>query len=199
MADPDKFNASELSTDHWIEVAKSFGAKYAVLTLDHFSGFLLWPSSTYNYTVRNTTWKRGRGDIAAEFIQSCKRHGLEYGFYYSAHNNWFMGVSNYTAKNSRKQKKYNQIVQKHMSELLGSHSIYKDLFFLWFDAGLIPGTSANMGPIFKRLANETVCFECPGFSGKQGARWVGNERAEVSLPNWYPVAGGKCKWAQPFL
>ena len=33
---------SRLDTDQWVETAVSFGARYAVLVVDHFSGFTLW-------------------------------------------------------------------------------------------------------------------------------------------------------------
>ena len=102
---PNKFNPSQLSTDLWIEAAKSFGAKFAVLTLGYSSGFLLWPSKTYNYSVKYTKWMRGQGDIVAQFIYSCKRNNLEYGFYYGARNNSLVDASNYSLKTHKKQQK----------------------------------------------------------------------------------------------
>ena len=182
MAKPNRFNPTELSTDHWIEAAKSFGAKYAVVTLDHFSGFLLWPSNTYNYTVKQTKWKRGKGDIAAEFIQSCKRNGLEYGFYYSAHKNWFMGVDNYTAQSFKGQKRYNDVVREHMREHFGNQSRYGKPFYVWFDAGIVPGKSPNIGPMVRSLASTAICSQCPSFAGNHGLQWVGTREQRRRCP-----------------
>lgn len=139
---------------------------------------------------------RGKGDIAAEFMQSCKRNTMDYGFYYSTRNNWFLGVSNYSEKKNKKRKKYSRIVKKQLEELLGSNSTYKDPFILWFD-GVRPRSSEEIGPFVKNLTQQTMCLECPGFYGKEGGvRLMGNERGEVTLPNWYTVSDGtECKYA----
>ena len=191
MAPPDTFNPSNLSTDQWVRTAKSFGAKYVVLTLGHFSGFLLWPSKTYNYTVANTKWRHGKANIAAEFMASCKKYGLEYGFFYSVHNNWFMGVNEYFARPPYKQADFNRVAVAQMKELFGHRSPYRNPFYLWFDAGIKQG-SPDIGPIIRSLASDSICDECPTFAGNQGVRWVGNENAEAPLPNWYAVSDGMC-------
>ena len=192
MAPPDTFNPTELSTDQWLETAKSFGAKYVVLTLGHFSGFLLWPSKTYNYTVGSTNWREGKADIAAEFVASCKKHGLEYGFFLSVHNNWFMGVDNYLAVPPFKQSQFNRVAEAQMKELFGRGSPYGNPFYIWLDAGIKQGISPDIGPILRSLAPNSICDECPTFAGNQGLRWVGNENAQAPLPNWYPVPDGMC-------
>ena len=42
---PERFNPSQINLDQWLDVAVSFGAKYAVLTAQHCSGFSLWPTN----------------------------------------------------------------------------------------------------------------------------------------------------------
>ena len=181
-----------------MKAAKRFGAKYVVLTLDHFSGFLLWPSSTnYNYSVKFTKWKEGKGDIAKDFIKSCHKYGLEYGFFYSVHRNWYMGVENYATKDPKKQDEFNHLIEAQMRELFGSESPYKDPFYIWFDAGIVPGVSPNIGPLVSSLAGESICDECPSFSRSQGLRWVGNEDGFAPLPHWYAVPKGKCSLRTP--
>lgn len=192
VATPDIFNPRKLSTDQWLKTAKSFGARYVVLTLGHFSGFLLWPSKTYNYTVASTTWRQGKADIAAEFIASCKKYSLEYGFFYSVHNNWFMGVNDYAATPPFKQANFDRVAKDQMRELFGERSPYSNPFYIWFDAGVKPGESPDIGPIIRSLAPNSICDECPTFAGDQGVRWVGNENAQAPLPNWYSVPEGMC-------
>jgi len=38
--DPSLFNPTQLSTDQWVSAAASFGARYVVLVVDHFSGYV---------------------------------------------------------------------------------------------------------------------------------------------------------------
>ena len=189
----DTFNPQQLSTDQWVEAAKRFGAKYIIFSIDHFSGFLMWPSDTnYNYSVKYTKWREGKGNVLSDFMMSSKKYGLDYGFFYSVHNNWYMGVDNYTTGNPLTQERYKKVVEEQMRELFNVNSPYKDPFYIWFDAGIVPGVSPNVGPIIRELASNSLCDECPTFAGNQGLRWVGNENAMAPLPHWYAVPKGKC-------
>ena len=127
-----------------------------------------------------------------DFINSSQKHGLEYGVFYSVHNNWYMGVDNYTTKNPETQQRYKEVVEEQMYELFGACSQYKNPFYIWFDAGIVPNVSPNVGPIIRQLAQTSLCDECPTFAGNQGLRWVGNEDALAPLPHWYAVPKGKC-------
>ncbi|MDD2629616.1 MAG: alpha-L-fucosidase [Limnochordia bacterium] len=49
--DPARYNPSQLDTDQWLAVAKSFGARYAIFTATHHNGFLQWQSDLYPYGV----------------------------------------------------------------------------------------------------------------------------------------------------
>ncbi|XP_031569824.1 alpha-L-fucosidase 1-like [Actinia tenebrosa] len=189
---PNTFNPRNLSTDQWVKAASSFGAKYIVLTLDHFSGFLLWSSETYNYSVKSTKWREGRGDIASDFIKSCQKMNVEYGFFYSVKKNWFMNVEDFKTKSPKKQKTYNRIVLQQLKELFQNSSKYSDPFYIWFDAGTEPKVNPSIGPLIRSLAKDSICDECKSFAGNQGVRWVGNENALAPLPNWYAVQTGKC-------
>ena len=40
--DPDIFNPVSLDTDQWLEAAKACGARFAIITASHESGFRLW-------------------------------------------------------------------------------------------------------------------------------------------------------------
>jgi len=62
------FNPKELNTDQWIRAAKAAGAKYAILVAKHCSGFSLWPTKAHGYSVKNTPWRNGKGDIVKDFI-----------------------------------------------------------------------------------------------------------------------------------
>ena len=162
-----------------------------MLTLDHFSGFLLWPTKTnYSYSVKSSDWRNKTGDVALDFIQSCAKYGIKHAFYYSVNKNWYMNVSNHRAPSSGAQTVYNRIVEQQIRELLNPSSKYANPFIFWFDAGIVSGVSPNVVPIFHSLAEDIICLKCPASSGIAGARWIGNERAVASLPVWYAVRDG---------
>src|ERR1700680_3154818 len=49
LPDVNLFNPSKLNTDQWIRTAKAAGARYALLTAKHGTGFGLWPSKANSY------------------------------------------------------------------------------------------------------------------------------------------------------
>ena len=86
------FNPKELDTDQWIRAAKSMGATYVVLVAKHCSGFSLWPTKAHPYSVKNTPWRNGQGDILKDFMASCKKFGLKPGIYASTTANGYLKV-----------------------------------------------------------------------------------------------------------
>src|SRR5437588_4708761 len=45
------YNPTNLDVRQWIRAAHDLGAKYAVLTAKHMSGFCLWDAKDYDYDV----------------------------------------------------------------------------------------------------------------------------------------------------
>ena len=70
---------TNLDVRQWIRVAHDLGAKYAVLTAKHMSGFCLWDSEGYDYDVAASGNKT---DVVAAFMAACKEFGMRPGFYY---------------------------------------------------------------------------------------------------------------------
>ena len=81
---PSKFNPTRLDCEQWVKAAKAMGAKYGCLTVRHEGGFCLWPSKTTDYTIANSPYKDGKGDIAREFVDACRKYGLKVGFYHTS-------------------------------------------------------------------------------------------------------------------
>lgn len=73
------YNPTKLDVRQWIRVARDLGARYAVLTAKHMSGFCLWDSEGYDYDVAAS---RNKTDVVAAFMAACKEYGLRPGFYY---------------------------------------------------------------------------------------------------------------------
>ena len=77
----DKINPAKLDTNQWCEVAKSFGAKQIVYVAKHTGGFCWWQTDTTDYSIKNTPYKNGKGDVLAELSASCRKYGLKLGIY----------------------------------------------------------------------------------------------------------------------
>ena len=73
------FDPRKLNTDQWMEAAKSMGATYALFTAKHGSGFMCWQSDLYPYGMKQSPYKGGRGDIVQDFVDSCRKYGIEPG------------------------------------------------------------------------------------------------------------------------
>ena len=77
------FNPTDLDCDEWIKTINEAGAKYAVLVCKHHDGFANWPSKYTDYSVKNTPWKDGKGDVVREYVDACRKYGVKVGLYYS--------------------------------------------------------------------------------------------------------------------
>jgi alpha-L-fucosidase len=179
------FNPKELNTDQWIQAAKSAGATYAVLVAKHCTGFSLWPTKAHPYSVKNTPWRNGQGDIVKDFIASCKKYGVKPGIYASASANGYMKVDDpgrVVSGNPEEQKAYNEIVKTQLTELW---SQYGPLFEVWFDGGVLPPDKGgiDMLSLLKKYQPDAIAFQGPyGFANN--IRWVGNEEGVAPIPCW---------------
>jgi alpha-L-fucosidase len=118
------YNPTHLDVRQWIRVARDLGAKYAVLTAKHMSGFCLWDSKGYNYDVAASANKT---DVVAAFVAACKEYGLRPGFYYCILDPHNEGKLDWTGIISDK---YFSLVRQHVMEL---HTQYPDAFYQLFD------------------------------------------------------------------
>ena len=55
------YNPTNLDVRQWIAAARDLGARYAVLTAKHMSGFCLWDSANYDYDVAASPNQNGCG------------------------------------------------------------------------------------------------------------------------------------------
>ncbi|MFX0098712.1 MAG: alpha-L-fucosidase [Candidatus Hodarchaeota archaeon] len=178
------FNPASLDTDQWIRVAKSAGAKYALLTAKHVTGFTLFPDDEYDYSVKNTPWKDGKGDVVGNFVNSCRKHGLKPGLYYSCEANAHIGIhkgsGNLPSYPSKEWDDFKELVTRHLKIIW---SRYGELFEIWFDGGTLENGPDYLG-LIKELQPNAICFQGPEGGGINRIRWVGNESARAPYPCW---------------
>ena len=187
--DPNVFNPTALDCNQWARIAKASGAKGIILTAKHHDGFSLWPSKYTEYSVKNSPWKNGKGDLIKELADSCEKYGLKLGIYLSP---WDRNHLSYG------QEEYLEYFRNQLGELLTN---YGPIFEVWFDGanggdGYYGGAKDirkvdkktyyewdKTTSIVRTLQPKAVIFSDAG----PDIRWVGNETGQAKLTSWAPI------------
>ncbi|MDO1448055.1 alpha-L-fucosidase [Rhodocytophaga aerolata] len=180
---PSAFNPTQLDCRQWAKVAKEAGMKGIIITAKHHDGFCLWPSQYTQHSVKNSSWKNGKGDVLRELSDACKEYGLKFGVYLSP---WDRNHPAYgTAE-------YNEIFKKTLEEVLTN---YGDVFEVWFDGANGEGPNGKkqvydwpgfIATVYK-YQPKAIIFSDAG----PGCRWVGNEEGIAGETNWATLNGDK--------
>lgn len=170
--DPRTFNPTRLDADQWVRVAQSMGAKYLMFTAKHHDGFCLWPTDTTEYSVRNSPYQNGRGDVVGDVVAACRRHRLKVGLYLSP---WDRHEPRYKDKAA-----YDQFYARQLTELV---TRYGKLVEIWFDGAGSEGRAYDWPAIIgvvKHHQPQAMIFNM----GEPTIRWSGNEQGFAPEPNW---------------
>lgn len=183
---PDVFAPARLDTDQWIEAAKAIGARYAVLTVKHGEGFCLWPTDAYPYSVKQSSWRGGQGDVVGDFVRSCRAAGIEPGIYCSADFNTYCGCRGHgrvLSGDPGDQARFTEIVETLLTELW---TRYGSIFEIWFDGGALPIDEGgpDIGRLLAQHQPDANVFQTPWAT----FRWVGNEDGVAPYPCWATAA-----------
>ena len=166
------FNPTDFSAENWCESVAAAGAKYAILTAKHHDGFANWPSAYTEYSVKNTPWRGGKGDVVGEFVAACRKFGLKVGLYYSPAQ--FGSVQ-------MDHDEYDDYFINQISELLTN---YGKIDYLWFDGCGSAGHKYNEARIIKAIRGlqpDILIFNM----WDPDTAWVGNEDGYGRYPNYY--------------
>jgi alpha-L-fucosidase len=179
--DPKLFNPTALDCGQWVRVARECGFKGIILTAKHHDGFCLWPTAATEHSVKNSTWKEGKGDVVRELADACKAGGIKLGIYCSP---WDRSVTTYDSDKPAYAKYYHQ----QLSELLGN---YGPVYEMWFDGNHADVADwPNIIGLVRKLQPGAVIKQGPRLEPiLEDVRWVGNEMACAPLANWsvYPA------------
>jgi len=182
VVSPDTFNPTELDTDQWLEAAVAMGARYAVLVAKHSDGFLLWQSDAYPYSLKQSAWRGGKGDLVADFVRSCEKYGVKPGLYASTCANayWQVDYPGYVrGRDPERQKAYNAASEAMLTELWAR---YGELVEIWFDSGVLP--VAEGGPDVVTLIERHQPDAMVMKSAAATIRISGGETGTVGYPCW---------------
>ena len=185
------FNPRKLDTDQWLAAAHTAGAKYAIFTASHETGFMNWSSDLYPYGVKQSAWREGRGDIVGDFVASCHKYGIAPGLFIGLRNNCWWNVDQYKIRNgdSAQQAVYNRVCEQQVKELC---TRYGPLFEIWIEGGVISPAEGgpDILPIIEKHQPNTIFYHSPE---RGDHRWVGNENGHAGYPCWstMPHRGGR--------
>jgi alpha-L-fucosidase len=188
------FNPQELNVEQWVITAKESGAKFALLTATHETGFALYQSDVNPYSMKALKWKEGKGDIVKDFVDACRKHDIKPGIYLGIRWNSFLGVHNFVVDGEgemqkARQKYYNAMVEGMVTEIC---TRYGPLFEIWFDGGADdPANGApDVLPIVKKYQPDCLFYHNNQLAE---ARWGGSESGKVGYPCWstfpFPFTG----------
>lgn len=164
------FDPVELDCEDWIRTVSEAGGKYAVLVCKHHDGFANWPSAYTQYSVKNTPWKNGQGDVVEEFTRACRKYGIKVGLYYSPAQ---------FGSEELPSKEYDDYFIHQIRELL-TH--YGKIDYLWFDGCGSEGHEYDTARIVKEIRAcqpQILLFNM----WDPDTRWVGNEAGVAHSPN----------------
>lgn len=186
------FNPIDLDVEQWVLTAKAAGARFAILTATHETGFALFQSDYNPYSLKAVKWGEGKRDIVREFIDACRKHGLEPGIYLGIRWNSFFGVHDFVVDGEEgvmqknRQRYYNKMVEGMVTEICTN---YGTLFKIWFDGGAShPKKGApNVLPIVQKYQPNCLFYHNDQLAE---ARWGGSETGTVGYPCWstFPFA-----------
>jgi alpha-L-fucosidase len=166
----------ELSTDQWARTAISFGAKYIVFVAKHQGGFCMWQTETTSYSIRNTPWRGGHGDVLADVSASCRRYGLKLGVYLCPRDDHFGAKTGGVCATPALQARYNKMYREQLTEVL---SRYGEMVEIWFDGS----TVVPVCDIVRKYQPHAMIFQGPCAT----IRWVGNEDGYAPYPCWNAI------------
>jgi alpha-L-fucosidase len=90
---PSLFNPTNLDVTQWVRTLKAAGFRQAVLVVKHYTGFCLWPSAYTDFSVKNSPWKNGQGDVVREFTDAMHAEGMRVGFFISPRDDHYTSSS----------------------------------------------------------------------------------------------------------
>ena len=156
---PDKFDATKIA-----QAVKSARAGYVIFVAKHCGGYCAWQTETTDYSLKTSPWKKGKGDMVAELAMACRKEACALASTSLRVSDIHKVGDGGHAANAEKQKAYNEIYRRQLTEILTN---YGPMFEMWFDGGNI----VPVNDLIAKLAPEIITFQGRRLNS---SRWVGH-------------------------
>ncbi|RXZ50804.1 hypothetical protein ESP57_03125 [Agromyces fucosus] len=100
----------------WTDAMTSAGMDFGVLTAKHHDGHALWPTRYSDYSIANSPYQGGEGDLVGDYVQAMRDADLSVGLYFSI---W-----------DRHNGEPVSLIKNQLREIL---TRYGTIDYLWFD------------------------------------------------------------------
>ena len=169
----DAYNPTELNCDQWLDVISRAGAKYAILVCKHHDGFANWPSKYTEYSVKNTPWLDGKGDVVRLFVDACRKYDIKVGLYYSPAQ---------FGSNDMDGKEYDDYFINQISELLTNYGKIDILVNNAVDRRIIkvPGSDNVVIVYDQNQEDEYMNVKFPRMLAEDGSKYFENTGHELT-------------------
>ena len=173
---PKIFNPKEQDVEQWVKVLKYAGAKGIIFTAKHHDGFCMWQTETTEYSLKNSPYKDGKGDVVKELAEACKKYAIKLGLYLSP---WDRNSKYYGTP------EYDDFYCKQLTELLTN---YGEIFAIWLDGACGAESDGKVRQkydfqryyaLIRKLSPKTIISNCG-----PDVRWVGNENGCARENEW---------------
>lgn len=186
-ADPKVFNPDHVDPSQWARAAKSAGANYLVLVAKHHDGFALWPTEQSSYSVKNSPWMGGNGNLVKMTEEAVRNEGMDFGIYLSP---WDRHEPKY-----KDSAAYDKFYMAQMDELVQG---YGPLVEWWLDGAGSAGHVYDFKKYMEELRtyqSNAMVFADVALFGYGDIRWVGQEDGHIRGENWNVIdRHGELRW-----
>lgn len=158
---PATFNPVKFDAEKWVEIARSAGMRYMVVTAKHHDGFAMFKSQASDFNIVDATpFKR---DVIGELNDACAAVKMPLGFYYSQAQDWCHPGGTATKINKRKKGHWDPAQEGSMDDYIDRIAVpqVRELLtnyqpspaLLWWDTpvGMNAGRAAKLQAVVSEL------------------------------------------------
>ena len=165
---PSLFAPTNLDATQWVTSFKDAGFGQVTLVVKHSTGFCLWPSAYTDYSVKNSPWKQGQGDVVREFTDAMHAAGLRVG----------MAPSPWDEHYPSSSATYETYYRNQLTELLTNYGPVAELYIEGINA---PKTFdwSGLAQLAKQLQPDIVIMMGPEIAAPGAdVRYIGNQTGQ---------------------
>ncbi|CBA16708.1 alpha-L-fucosidase [Xanthomonas albilineans] len=181
------FAPDRVDPAQWARASKAAGAKYLILVAKHHDGFALWPTEESAYSVKQSPWLGGKGDLVKMTSEAVRQQGMGFGIYLSP---WDRHEPKYADP-----KAYDKF---YAAQLVDLALHYGPLTEWWLDGAGSAGHVYNFDKYLEELRTyqaNTMVFADTALFEYGDVRWVGNEAGAIEGENWNTIdRHGVLRW-----